>query len=134
MEKTLDTPVAFLSYNKDVLCVKMKPNVDVGVEELTKLFNESNELTEFKKRFVIVDARENFTSSFEIRALYSDVNFVKYRYADAFVVNSLPMRLLVNFYISFNKPEIPTKMFNSYENAINWIYSLKQELAINTSK
>ena len=60
--------------------------------------------------------------------MYSDDNFIKYRYADAFIVNSLPMRLLVNFYISFNKPKIPTKMFNNPESAREWIYTLKQEM------
>ena len=103
MQKTKDTYLANLCLEDDVLIVKMKPNIDIGESELTELFNLSNELADFKKRFVIIDTRENFSSNAEIRTMYSDDNFIKYRYADAFIVNSLPMRLLVNFYISFNK-------------------------------
>jgi hypothetical protein len=128
MQKTNDTYLANLSLEEDVLIVKMKPNIDIGESELTELFNLSNELADFKKRFVIIDTRENFNSNADIRTLYSDDNFIKYRYADAFIVNSLPMRLLVNFYISFNKPKIPTKMFNNPESAREWIYTLKQEM------
>lgn len=128
MQKTKDTYLANLCLEEDVLIVKMKPNIDIGESELTELFNLSNELADFKKRFVIIDTRENFNSNADIRTLYSDDNFIKYRYADAFIVNSLPMRLLVNFYISFNKPKIPTKMFNNPESAREWIYTLKQEM------
>ncbi|MBP8034266.1 MAG: hypothetical protein KAZ71_06685 [Bacteroidia bacterium] len=128
MQKTNDTYLANLCLEEDVLIVKMKPNIDIGESELTELFNLSNELADFKKRFVIIDTRENFNSNADIRTLYSDDNFIKYRYADAFIVNSLPMRLLVNFYISFNKPKIPTKMFNNPESAREWIYTLKQEM------
>lgn len=128
MQKTNDTYLANLCLEEDVLIVKMKPNIDIGESELTELFNLSNELADFKKRFVIIDTRENFNSNADIRTLYSDDNFIKYRYADAFIVNSLPMRLLVNFYISFNKPKIPTKMFNNPDSAREWIYTLKQEM------
>jgi hypothetical protein len=128
MHKTKDTYLANLCLEEDVLIVKMKPNIDIGESELTELFNLSNELADFKKRFVVIDTRENFNSNADIRTLYSDDNFIKYRYADAFIVNSLPMRLLVNFYISFNKPKIPTKMFNNKENAFEWINSLKKEM------
>ena len=127
MKKTLDTPFAFLSLEDEILFVKMKPNVDVSEVELKELFELSNDFTNFQKRFVIVDTRENFTSSSEIRSLYANENYTKFRYADAFIVNSLPMRLLVNFYISVNKPEIPTKMFNNSENAYDWISNLKKE-------
>lgn len=128
MKKQLDTPIAYLTFEDEILFVKMKPNIYIGEHELTELFNLSNELTDFKKRFVIIDTRENFNSASEVRTLYSDDNFIKYRFADAFIVNSLPMRLLVNFYISFDKPKIPSKMFNNEESALHWVNSLKKEL------
>lgn len=130
MKKTLDTPFAYLTFEDEILFVKMKPNIDIGAHELTELFNLSNELSDFKKRFVIIDTRENFNSASEVRTLYTDDAFIKYRYADAFIVNSLPMRLLVNFYISFNNPKIPSKMFNNEESALHWVNSLKKELLV----
>ena len=128
MKKTLDTNFAFLSLEDDVLFVRMKPNIDIGVAELSELFELSNKLADFQKRFVIVDTRENFNSSHDIRAFYTDERLIKFRYADAFIVTSLPMRLLVNFYITFDKPKIPSKMFNSEADALNWVNSLKKEM------
>jgi hypothetical protein len=128
MRKTKDTYLANLCIEDDVLFVKMKPNNDIGEYELKALFDLSNELADFKKRFVIIDTRENFNSGSEVRTLYADDYYLKYRFADAFIVNSLAMRLLVNFYISFHKPKIPTKMFNNESDAYKWIETLKQEI------
>ncbi len=44
-----------------------------------------------------------------------------YTLADALVVNSTALKLLANFYISFNKPVKPTKIFNSEEKAVEWL-------------
>lgn len=131
MKKQIDTPVANLILDNDVLFVKMKAGIEFDEATLEDLFIASNQLAEFKKRHVIVDTRKSFDSSPEVRNLYASDKYIKYRHSDAFIVNSLPMRLLVNFYISFHKPKIPTKMFNNEEKAINWINSLKKEINSN---
>ena len=41
--------------------------------------------------------------------------------ADAFIVNSLPQRIIANFYLKWNKPVRPTKMFDKEEEAIEWL-------------
>ena len=43
--------------------------------------------------------------------------------ADAFVIHSLPQKLIGNFYLKFHKPTIPTKLFTSEEKAISWLRS-----------
>lgn len=128
MRKTLDTPVAFLSYEDDILFVKMKEGVSLGQTEMEQLLNKAVELTAPNKYFAIIDTTASYDSTPEARNFYAESDFSKYRYADAFIVNSLPMRLLVNFFISFNKPKIPSKMFNNQEGALVWINSLKEEL------
>ena len=126
MKKQIDTPIANLILDNDVLFVKMKPGIEFDEIALEELFIASNQLAEFKKRHVIVDTRKSFNSSPEVRNLYATDKYINYRYSDSFIVNSLPMRLLVNFYISFNKPKIPTKMFNSEEKAFEWKNTLKK--------
>ena len=131
MRKTLDTPVAFLSYEDDVLFVRMKEGVSLGQTEMEQLLNKAVELTAPNKYFAIIDTTAPYDSTPEARNFYAESDFSKYRYADAFIVNSLPMRLLVNFFITFNKPKIPSKMFNSEESALAWINSMKKELLKN---
>ena len=46
---------------------------------------------------------------------------VPYSAADAFVLNSVPQRIIANFYIRIVRPERPTKFFNTKEEALKWI-------------
>lgn len=128
MKKTLDTPFALLSFEDDVLYVKMKEGVNLGQVEMEELLKQAVAFTAPNKYFAIVDTTATYDSTPESRSFYAESDYSKYRYADAFIVNSLPMRLLVNFFITFNKPKIPSKMFNNEENAYEWINSLKKEM------
>lgn len=128
MKKTLDTPFAFLTFEDEILFVKMKEGVNLGQSEMEDLLKQALELTTPNKYFAIIDTTTPYDSSAEARNFYAESEYSKYRYADAFIVNSLPMRLLVNFFITFNKPKIPSKMFNNSESAHEWINTLKQEM------
>ena len=41
--------------------------------------------------------------------------------ADAFVINSLPQRIMANFYLNVVKPLKPTKFFKTEEEAFSWL-------------
>jgi len=45
--------------------------------------------------------------------------------ADAFVIHSLPQKILANFYLKFIKPNVPTKFFRTEEKAIEWLNQYK---------
>jgi hypothetical protein len=122
------TEIAYLSRRGDVVTAEVKENVDISVEKMNELLQEAVRIAGFKKYFVIVDARAGFRSEADVRDYYADNDYSKYRYADAFIVKSLAVRLMVNFYISFNKPSIPTKTFTDPEHAMQWINELRQRL------
>lgn len=42
--------------------------------------------------------------------------------ADAFVTSNLPERMIANFYIKFNKPSVPTRLFRDEFSAIHWLH------------
>lgn len=44
-----------------------------------------------------------------------------YTIADAFVINSMALKLVGNFYIRFNKPVRPTRLFNNEKDALIWL-------------
>ncbi len=44
-----------------------------------------------------------------------------YTKADAFVIKSMAQRILGNFYLNIVKPERPTKVFNTKEEAFKWL-------------
>lgn len=45
--------------------------------------------------------------------------------ARAMVIKQLGQRILGSFYIKFHKPIIPTKIFDNYSDALNWLYTFK---------
>ncbi len=45
--------------------------------------------------------------------------------ADAFVIRSLSLKLLMNGYMRINKPNRPTRFFNTEEPAVEWLKQLK---------
>lgn len=59
----------------------------------------------------------------EVRDWAANPQGNKNTYADALVINSLPHKLLANFYMRFNKPVKPTKIFNQREKALKWLLS-----------
>lgn len=44
--------------------------------------------------------------------------------ADAIVITNLPHRLLADFYLKVQRPDIPTQFFKSVEEALHWLQSL----------
>ena len=123
------TEVADLSFSNDVLTVKVKENAEISVLQMSTLLREAVKIAGHQKYFAIIDVRAAFHSEANVRDYYSDNEYSAYRYADAFVVKSLAIRLLVNFYISVNKPSIPTRTFTEPEQAAKWIAALKQRLS-----
>ena len=122
------TEIARLSCRGDVVTAQIKENADISVGNMQALLQEAVRIAGFKKYFVIVDARAAFHSEADVRDYYTSNEYSKYRYADAFIVKSLAVRLMVNFYISVNKPSIPTKTFANPDQAVRWINELRQRL------
>ena len=50
----------------------------------------------------------------------------RFTIADAIVVSNLGQRILVNFYLKFNKPTKPSKAFTTEVQAIDWLLSLNK--------
>lgn len=44
-----------------------------------------------------------------------------YTTAEALVIKSTPLKLVGNFYIKFNKPSRPTKIFTNEDDAVKWL-------------
>lgn len=93
---------------------------------MESLLNSAIELTEGKKYFAIIDTSNDIDSTKDAREYYANNELNRFRYADAFIVSSLPLKMVVNFFIRVNKPSIPTKMFNSKDSAFEWINEMKK--------
>lgn len=122
-----ETRIAWLSYHEDVLLIVVKDDSMVAVEDMEELLQASVKLAGYGNYYSIVDVRVNAGATQGVTDYYAKNDYNRYRYADAFIINTLAMRLLVNFYVAFNKPSVPTKTFADPESAAKWISSLKQK-------
>jgi hypothetical protein len=50
-----------------------------------------------------------------------------YTIADALVISGFPQKLIADFYVRFNKPVNPTRIFTSQEKALDWINELRNQ-------
>lgn len=57
----------------------------------------------------------------EAREFAASADGLKNSIAEAYVFDSLPHRIIGNFYIKFNKPSVPTKFFKTKPEAEVWL-------------
>jgi len=100
--------------------VSVNESEEFTVEDLKKLVNAEAELGG-KKLPVLVLCAEHATTNSELMNAMAKNSNNPYSKADAFVIKSMAQKILANFYIKINKPERPTKFFNSKDEAINWL-------------
>ena len=46
--------------------------------------------------------------------------------AEAYLIKSLAQKILGNFYLKIDKPSVPTRLFNDYDEALNWLRQFKK--------
>lgn len=82
-------------------------------------------LVEGRPRPVIVDLRPVRSQSAEARMVFAGPEGTAVSTAVALVMGSPLTRVLGNFYLGFNRPEVPTRLFQSVEDAERWLASLE---------
>lgn len=63
----------------------------------------------------------------EVRTWAADTSGNHYTHCDAIVISNLAQKIIANFYLKFNKPQMPTKIFTSTEKALEWLLTLMEE-------
>lgn len=115
--RLLSNGVVYYSYlpNSTVCEVEHQENHDALVE-----------FTKNIKHSVLVDSGEFLDLTPEGRMLVRKLEAIVPVLARAVVVKTLGERMLINFYITFQKPIIPTKVFSNHESAMSWLEEQKK--------
>ena len=58
----------------------------------------------------------------EVREWAASASNNSYTIIDAIVIKSFPQKILADFYVRFNKPVKPTRIFFSLEKAVEWVH------------
>jgi len=105
----------------------VKHETNLEVTDVKAIVNTVGKIGKGKKfpNLVVIPAGVTFDKEAREFSAREEANV--YTIADAFVIKSLAHKLIGNFYINFDKPVRPTKLFNSQTKAVKWLKTfLKQ--------
>jgi hypothetical protein len=111
--------------------MKIFSGASLEVSDAEAMHEYFGKISNGNKYCILVDALSDFTSTPEVRAKIATAEYASRRIATAFVTKSMANRLVGNFFIQFNKPATPTKLFSDEESALVW---LNEHIAISQSK
>ena len=74
-----------------------------------------------KRRSFLIDIRPCAGIDREARAYYSSEEAARYATAIALLVESPVTQVMANFFIGFNRPPVPTRLFTSEAEALAWL-------------
>lgn len=100
--------------------VELKEDVDFGIPDLEQLVRLEREICNQVLPVLIICSNTVVSNSDFVKHLARNENN-PLCLADAFVLKSLPQRLLAHFYKVFVKPERPTGFFKKQEDALEWL-------------
>ena len=124
--KELDFPdVNLQRKSNDIVYVTFKDDCTLDIPLQMRLLDYYREITDGKLMHFLFMAAENVSISKEARDNAVKIEDQSMLGASAVVVDSLPYKLIANFYLKFNKPKRPYKVFGKEEDAIKWLKTIK---------
>lgn len=120
--KEIDHPMVYLALKSDGIgYVFLKDDTVIDVEFQEVLIDLYNQLTNKKQTPFLFEGGNDVTVTKEARdnaLLIEDRSPLK---ATAIVVDNLAYKLISNFYLKFNKPKRPYKVFSNKQEAVEWL-------------
>lgn len=104
--------------------VTFKDNCVLDIDLQIKLIESYNQITNGKLTRFIFLANENVTITKEARDNAILIEDISPLGASAIIVTNLAYKLIANFYLKFNKPKRPYKVFDNEQAAIEWLNSI----------
>jgi hypothetical protein len=117
----IETAVAQLYFEDDVLHIVFKKDAVVELEHIEEIITLRKKNQKGKKVLTLVDSGQLWRVEKEARERAASRDMIDNNIALAIVSNNLAQRLIANFYMKVDKPDVPTKMFNNYQDAIAWL-------------
>jgi hypothetical protein len=101
--------------------ISFKDHVDVCVEEMLELRSKALEWTEGKGYCTYVETGAFNSFSKEVKEALVTKEHSSKRIAIAVLQSNLAIKIIADLYLKVNKPEDPTKLFRSKEEALKWL-------------
>lgn len=107
--------------NNTYLCINVSGNEEITVDDVKSIAESCKELGEGKAYPLLIKVDKYTLPSAEARKYIAQADSNPYAKAEAYVISDLPQKIVGNFFIKFDKPARPTKIFTKEEEAIEWL-------------
>ena len=98
-----------------------KPQAVITLDDAKENIDAAAKVTVEKKSPLFIDLRPIKSVTREARTIYSSNESKATTTAFGFLIDSPVSRVIGNLFIGINKPDLPTKIFTSENNAIEWL-------------
>jgi hypothetical protein len=119
--KQIDQSFGKLIFKETILYVSFIPDFEITPEVIESIHKKGLEHFKDEPYAIIVDFKNNISSTPEARVFGSKNKYMHQHIAYGMVASSLAEKLLVNFFITFNKPKVPSRLFTTIESCETWI-------------
>jgi hypothetical protein len=97
------------------------PNAEVSLEDAQETMAAYMRISNGKKRPLLVDTKNMKAFSREARKFYAGEEAAKVASAVAIIVGTPVSRVLGNFYLGLSNPHLPSRLFSSEDEAMEWL-------------
>lgn len=118
--KTIDGLVELTYRDDNIMVMKMAKGVSIDIDSARKIGEAASDLAADRVHSNLVDLRDMAFMSSEARKYFAgqDKSTVK---SVGVISNPKLHKPLINLYLKFSRPTLPTKMFDTEEEAIEWL-------------
>ena len=95
-----------------------------GIKDAKEYLIALEEITGGIPHLILKVPGEHAMVDSDARSFMAEPEALKFSIAEAVIVKNMAQRIIGNFYIKFDKPEIPVRLFDSMEEAEKWLLSL----------
>lgn len=126
IEKSFDN-ITMRLYDNGIMNVIFKDNCYVDIRDIEQVMSWMKEVGKGRKFINLLEGAYNTDLAPEVREFGASDSENKYTIADAMVITSQAHRLVSSFYLKFNKPVKPTKVFTDRNKAVEWLLEEKRK-------
>jgi hypothetical protein len=126
--KTIEVPTMQISLRNDGLVqITVDPGTHVNLPNVKAQIQAIGQLNDGKRYPVLVIAGSDTTMQTDVMNYVAKENSNPFAIAEAYLISSISHKLLANFYLNFNKPARPTRVFTKEQDALKWLYPFRSK-------
>lgn len=116
-----DLDFATVQYKNRIAIVHVSREVQLTAEMVRNIQLAALEMSGGEMHAHLVDVSRDVSSTVEARKYSAKNDLMNHHIAYAMVGRSLPVRILANSFIKMNRPKVPTRLFRTEKEAMEWL-------------